>query len=79
MKITGKKGLKSLEKYAKEINRKHFRQNQTRVFKHPNHENVFIIVKDNKFKLTDWESISCDKALYWYILQNLDKLRDAEY
>lgn len=79
MKITGTKGLKSLEKYAKEINRKHFRKNDIRVFNHPCCESVFIIVKDNKFKVTSWTSISCDKAFFDDILRNFDELRDAEY
>ena len=79
MKITGTKGLKSLEKYAKEINRKHFRENQIRVFKHPCCQSVFVIVKDGKFKATSWTTISCDKALFDDILRNFDELRDAEY
>lgn len=79
MKITGTKGLKSLEKYAKEINRKHFRQNGIRVFKHPCCESVFIIVKDNKFKVTSWNSINSDKAKFQDIVRNFDALRDAKY
>ena len=79
MKITGTKGLKSLEKYAKEINRKHFRQNGIRVFKHPSIGCAYVIVKDGKFKFTTWTAISCDKAFFDDILRNFDELRDAEY
>ena len=79
MKITGKTGLKNLEKYAKEINRKHFRQNEVRVFENPTCVNAFIIVKDNKFKLVNWNSISSDKSKFKAVLEDFDKLFDAEY
>ena len=79
MKITGKTGVKNLEKYAKEINRKHFRQNEVRVFENPTSSNTFIIVKDGKIKLTTWNSISSNTAKFEYILGNFDELIDAEY
>lgn len=79
MKITGKTGIKNLEKYAKEINRKHFKQNEVRVFENPTSKNAFIIVKDNKFKLIDWNSISSDKSKFKTVLKNFNKLLDAEY
>lgn len=79
MKITGKTGLKNLEKYTKEINRKHFKENDIRVFKSPNLANAYIVVKDLKFKLMNWDEISTDKSKFYSILKNFDKLLDAEY
>lgn len=79
MKITGQTGIKNLEKYAKEIKRKHFKENNIRVFKSPNLSSSFIIVKDLKFKMVTWDAINSDKSKFRATLENFDKLLDAEY
>lgn len=79
MKITGKTGIKNLEKYTKEINRKHFKDNGIRVFKSPNLASAFIIEKNLKFKMVTWDAISSDKSKFRETLENFMKLLDAEY
>lgn len=70
--------ISDLEKYMKEIKRKHISQKGFRVFENNNLNSAVYLVKDRSVKLAN-KTILRDNAKTDSILENFNKLQNATY